>query len=82
MIKGMAQLMLALSRVVSSQSPAMPAIPKTQPSAVPTVLMKNGTQKFTADVSRSMKHWMNREILKVPWFGLLHSEMGKAIEVQ
>ncbi len=82
MLKGMAQLMLAMSRVVSSRSFALPAISRTQPPAVPTVVMKNGAQKSTADVSRTMKHWMNREILKVPWFGLLHGEMGKAIEIQ
>ena len=81
-IKSMAQLMLALSQVIVSRSPVLSGLPNRESLSVPAVYMKNGTQKPKTEISMSMKRWMNREILKVPWLGLLHFEMRKAIENQ
>ncbi len=80
-IKCMAQLMLALSQVIVSRSASITGSLNEQ-LTVPAVYMKNGSQKSRAEISMSMKRWMNREILKVPWLGLLHFEMRKAIENQ
>lgn len=81
-IKSMAQLMLALSQVIVSRSSSITGLLNREQLTVPAVYMKNGSQKSKAEISMSMKRWMNREILKVPWLGLLHFEMRKAIENQ
>lgn len=83
-MKSMAQLIVALSRVIGTRFSAVmiPVIQRNPTLTIPSVYMKNGTQKPKIEISNSMKRWMTQEILKVPWLGLLRSEMKNAVEDQ
>jgi hypothetical protein len=83
-MKSMAQLMVDLSQVIGTRlsSTMISGVQKPPTLTVPSALMKNGALKPKAEILHSMKRWMTKEILKIPWLGLLHAEMRKGIEYQ